>query len=176
MTKKEKLALENDKRELMELINPAHVAVRELPLEDGCTLRLLLDVTGIVTSVCTRDNSAPHWSDSIQFHIDCYSGYPASKVRVYYGGEKWPSHVNVYPNADHVQCIAGWGRYSSIASAARKTLQVVAFDPAVVNFGSMANSNYKDFMEKNAAHFPCTDLRMLLRPNTGGSRCPRAHV
>ena len=146
MTSAEKTALENDKRELYEMVNPRYVRITELPKRDGYSLCLQVDVVNIRTWVATRTNEHPYISDHITFHVDVPSPYPKRKIEVYYGQNMWPAHINVFNSSIHSQCIDSWNRYSSLASAVRKTLHCIVFDPEVAKENSMANSHWLQFM------------------------------
>lgn len=173
MTAAEKTALENDKRELMEMLNPRYFRVFERPKKDGYALCLRIEVNNIRTWVVTPTNATPHLSTHITIYVDVPNGYPKNKVQIYYGPDMWPAHVNVFSSHNHAQCIDAWTKYSSLASSVRKTLHAVVFDPAVVKFNSMANSSFKPWMEQNRSRFPSFDPSLLFRSSV---RRPGVHV
>lgn len=138
-------AYKRDKAELLDAFSPQYVTISEERTPPGCLGLLKITVNSKGYILTSEEDTAPKLVDKPYFFMKVFDGYPAIAPRVYFLPNRRLAHVNTYRNG--TQCIDKWGYYSSLKSAAEKTIRAIIYDENVTKYNSPACSSVGDWQK-----------------------------
>lgn len=118
------------------------------------------------------EDKTPKSINEIFFKVGIKDNFPVGKPDVFYPVEKHHAGVNTF--RDGRQCIDDWiydpihaGRNSTLLNTVVKTIKDIIYDPSVMRFDSMANSDISTWQKErvNNHSFPTVPLSHVLRFN-----------